>query len=122
LFRSACLEQLARRYEVYHCWNDKGMFVLILGGRSLDRMELEEQLRILARQQNAESQVLAAVGSVVTDPQALHLSYSLVCDVAELADPAQPDVVLSMQTDTRSMDADSLIEELRVFCYGAAQA
>ena len=122
LFRSACLEQLARRYEVYHCWNDKGMFVLILGGRSLDRMELEEQLRVLARQQNAESQVLAAVGSVVTDPQALHLSYSLVCDVAELADPAQPDVVLSMQTDTRSMDADSLIEELRVFCYGAAQA
>lgn len=118
LFRSACLEQLGKQYEVYHCWNDKGMFVLILGGRMLDRMELEKQLRILAEQQNAADQVVVAVGGPVSDPQALHLSYSLACDMAELADLSQSDVILSLQTDTNSPDADQLIEDLRLFCYG----
>lgn len=53
LFRSACLEQLGRQYEVYHCWNERGIFVLILGGRLLGRMELEHQLRALAGQLDA---------------------------------------------------------------------
>lgn len=122
LFRSACLEQLGRQYEVYHCWNERGIFVLILGGRLLGRMELEHQLRALAGQLDAAVHALVAVGSAVTDPQALHLSYSMVCDMAELADPAQPDVILSLQADTHSLDADSLIEDLRSFCYGAPGA
>lgn len=122
LFRSACLEQLGRQFEVYHCWNDKGIFVMILGGRGLDRAELERQLRLLAQRQRVTEQVMAAVGTPVTDPQALHLSYSLICDMAELADPSQADVILGMQTDTRSMDAEQLVEELRGFCYGAAGA
>lgn len=122
LFRSACLEQLGRQYEVYHCWNERGIFVLILGGRLLGRMELEHQLRALAGQLDAAGHALVAVGSAVTDPQALHLSYSMVCDMAELADPAQPDVILSLQADTHSLDADSLIEDLRSFCYGAPGA
>ena len=74
LFRSACLEQLGRQYEVYHCWNERGIFVLILGGRLLGRMELEHQLRALAGQLDAAGHALVAVGSAVTDPQALHLS------------------------------------------------
>lgn len=59
---------------------------MILGGRALDRAELEQKLRVLAQQEGASRQVVAAVGAPVTDPQALHLSYSLVCDMAELAD------------------------------------
>lgn len=119
LFRSACLEQLSRQYEVYHCWNDKGMFVMILGGRSLAQDQLEKELCILARQQGAEDQVVAAIGGVVSDPQALHLSYSLVCDMMELADLNQTGVMLNIHADTRSPDADQLIEDLRMFCYRA---
>lgn len=122
LFRSACLEQLARQYEIYHCWNERGTFILILGGRRLDRMELEHQLRTLAGEQGAAGPALVAVGSIVNDPQALHLSYSMVCDMAELADPAQTDVILSLQADTHSLDADSLIEDVRSFCYGETGA
>ena len=117
LFRSTCLDHLNQSCEVYHCWNDKGLFILILGGRGLMRSGLEKELRILAQQQGAEDQVMAAIGGVVNDPQALHLSYSLVCDMMELADPNQTDVVLNLHADTHSADADQLIEDLRLFCY-----
>lgn len=117
-----CPHYTGRGRALYICWNERGIFVLILGGRLLGRMELEHQLRALAGQLDAAVHALVAVGSAVTDPQALHLSYSMVCDMAELADPAQPDVILSLQADTHSLDADSLIEDLRSFCYGAPGA
>ena len=122
LVAAKALEQLARQYEVYHCWNEKGIFVMILGGRALDRAELEQNLRVLAQQEGASRQVVAAVGAPVTDPQALHLSYSLVCDMAELADLTQTDVILGIHADSRSMDAEQLVEEVRSFCYGTADA
>ncbi len=95
---------------------------MILGGRALDRAELEQKLRVLAQQEGASRQVMAAVGAPVTDPQALHLSYSLVCDMAELADLTQTDVILGIHADSRSMDAEQLVEEVRSFCYGTADA
>lgn len=95
---------------------------MILGGRALDRAELEQKLRVLAQQEGASRQVVAAVGAPVTDPQALHLSYSLVCDMAELADLTQTDVILGIHADSRSMDAEQLMEEVRSFCYGTADA
>lgn len=95
---------------------------MILGGRALDRAELEQKLRVLAQQEGASRQVVAAVGAPVTDPQALHLSYSLVCDMAELADLTQNDVILGIHADSRSMDAEQLVEEVRSFCYGTADA
>ena len=42
--------------------------------------------------------------------------------MAELADLTQTDVILGIHADSRSMDAEQLVEEVRSFCYGTADA
>jgi len=117
-FRTSCTELLAKKLEVYSFWDDKGRFVLIVGGRQLNTEELADQLAALAVEQNVSDLVGVSFGAPVTDVEALHLSYQVACDDVELSDLNQSGVILKNSYESQGFDIDWLVEEIRFlfFC------
>lgn len=116
-FRSACIEALAARYDVYQCWDEKGYFALVLGGRDLDRTQIEQRIGQLAQSQQLEKDVSVAVGEIVNDAETVHLSYASACEAVELSDLARAGVILAVQSAAQGQDAELLTEELRMLLY-----
>lgn len=116
LFRSVCVEKLSKQYEVYHLWDDAGRYVLILGGKEIDRRMLEKTLETVARETDAQS-AAAAVGIAVQGANSLPVSYLMACEIIELADTSSSGIVLKKKTDMNDFKVDLLAEEVRMLFY-----
>ena len=98
-------------------WDDKGRYILILCGQSIDKQSLSTQLAELAAYENLDGKVGMAFGTVVTQYEQLHISYQSACDTLETANFSSNQVVAAMESDTIGMDASLLMEEIRMLCY-----
>lgn len=117
LFRSALIETLSASCEVWHFWDEKGRFVLILGGKSLDTGALAAQIRELAESRQASDDIAAAVGTTVTETSLLHLSYLTASETIERSDLTKSQTILQSGTTPHALDSDLLAEEIRTLFF-----
>lgn len=112
-FQATCVGFLKKQYEVYPFWDEKGRYILILGGRQLNTDEIAERLSILAEQYDTGEKVHISFGTPVADASLLHLSYQLACDSVELSDLKHSGIILHNDYLSQGFDADYLVEEIR---------
>jgi two-component system response regulator YesN len=110
------VEKLSKQYEVYHLWDDNGRYVLILGGKEIEREILEKTLETIARETDTQS-AAAAVGITVQGANSLPVSYLMACEIIELADTSSSGIVLRKKTDVNDCKVDLLAEEVRMLFY-----
>lgn len=116
-FRASCLELLAQKYEVNGFWDEKGRWVMILGGRDLSRENVSAEISHAAQESNAVDAVRVAIGTSVKETDLLHMSYLNACDTIDMNDLSDSPVLLKEETDTLGIDADLLAEEVRILYY-----
>lgn len=116
-FRAACTETLSARYRVNSFWDERGRWVMILGGRELSEEALSGHIRQAAQKSNAEDLVRVAIGASVRETDLLHMSYLNACDTIELNDLSASGLLLKSETETLGIDADLLAEEIRILYY-----
>lgn len=119
-FRAACREQLSASYEVNGFWDEKGRWVMILGGRDLSRENISDEISHAAQESNAVDAVRVAIGTSVKETDLLHMSYLNACDTIDtidMNDLSDGPVLLKEETDTLGIDADLLAEEVRILYY-----
>ena len=85
LFRSACCELLQNNFDIYSFWDEKGRFMMILGGKSLQSEQLRQELSQLVKRLGMEDSVALSVGAPVAQAEFLHLSCQSACDAIEVA-------------------------------------
>jgi len=109
---------LAEHNDVYSFWNEKGVFVIIVGGKEIQLKSLSQELEQLTLKKEAEDKVRIAVGDVVYDAGFLHLSYKKACDNMELFKVNQSCVVWQNDYMVANLKTEYLIEEIRflMFC------
>lgn len=111
-FRSACVAELAKTYDINHYWDVKGRYVMVLGGPAIDTAAIEATIAALAEQTETQGAVAVAIGAPVAEADLLHLSYQSACDAIELANLAGSEVVIPKPGDAQGFDADLLVEEI----------
>lgn len=116
-FRASCLELLAQKYEVNGFWDEKGRWVMILGGRDLSRENVSAEISHAAQESGAVDAVRVAIGTSVKETDLLHMSYLNACDTIDMNDLSDSPVLLQEETDTLGIDADLLAEEIRILYY-----
>lgn len=112
-FLAGCIELLTQTLEVYPFWDDKGRYVLIIGGKQLNTELLAKKLSELAVAQGVDEAVGVAFGTTVSETADLHLSYKLACDDVELSDLKQSDVIMKNVYQSQGFEVDWLVEEIR---------
>lgn len=120
-FLSACGEMLSGRYEVYPLWDEKGRYILILGGRGIDTGELAGQFLGLAEKYGMNGRIGISFGTSVTDAASLNLSYQMACDCVELSDLSSSGIVLHNDYLSQGFDADYLAEEIRFLFFSGEE-
>lgn len=112
-FRASCVSLLEKQVEVYPFWDEKGRYIMIIGGKKLNMDDLEKCLLSRAVQYHVESTVCIAFGTVVSDIENLPLSYRTACDCVELSNRNQSAVILRNDTKLWDIGTESFAEELR---------
>lgn len=117
-FRMSCVSLLTEQLEVYPFWDEKGRFILIIGGKQLDIGNLERQLLELAQRAGVEDAIGIAFGASVSNPDFLHISYQVVCECVELSNLNQSGVILRNDYQLGDYEKNWLVEEIRFlfFC------
>lgn len=111
-FRKNCVEHLKASYEVYPFWDEKGRYVMILGGRDLDAEKIADCILQIAQQYDLEGKISISCGTPV-EASALHFSYQTACDCVELSNLTTSGLLLRTDYNSQGFDADYLVEELR---------
>lgn len=111
-FQTACVSMLAENLEVYPFWDEKGRYILIIGGQQLNTDSLAVQLSKLAESYNLEETICISFG-IPCDGESLQLSYKIACDAIELSDISQAGLILKNDYDNPGSDVDWLVEEVR---------
>lgn len=117
VLRAACVEVLQKEYDVSHFWDEKGRYVIILGGSVLEREVLAGKVTELVKKTGTESIAAVAIGTPVTQADHVRLSYQAACESIELADLQNSGVILPGSAHTQSPDADLLAEEICILFY-----
>ncbi|PXX51996.1 AraC family two component transcriptional regulator [Hungatella effluvii] len=117
LFRSALIEALSSDFEVWHFWDEKGRFILILGGRSFETGSLTTRIYETAAANEAEENIAAAVGTTVTETALLHLSYLTATEILERSDLSKGQTILSGDITSHALGSDLLAEEIRTLFF-----
>lgn len=117
LFRAALIEALSASWEIWHFWDEKGRFILILGGKSFDPDALSSQIDEVARAQQAAADIAVALGTTVSETALLHLSYLTACEIMERSDLARSQTVLPGGIAPHALGSDLLAEELRTLFF-----
>lgn len=117
LFRSSLIESLSTSYEVWHFWDEKGRFILILGGKAFDTDALTAQLHEIAVNRQAAEEIVAAVGIIVTETSLLHLSYMTASEAIERSDLTKSQTILLSDAAPRALGNDLLTEEIRTLYF-----
>lgn len=112
-FGNDCVELLARHSEVYSFWDQKGRYIIIVGGRQLDMDEMVRNMLELVAAYEISGKVGISIGTPVTEVGSLFLSYQMACDSVELSDLSQADIVLHNDYLSQGFDVDYLVEEVR---------
>lgn len=116
-FRADCIKRLSQQYEVNRFWDEKGYYILILGGKTIDYGFLEQEISLAAKENNAENLAAVSFGPQVAEAEELQLSYRAAVDAVELADLQNSQVILSADIPDRTGRTDLLTEEIRVLFY-----
>lgn len=116
-FRSALIEALAVSCEVWHFWDEKGRFILILAGKSFRTDELTAKLQEIVSETQASRDVAIAVGTTVTETALLHLSYLTASEIIERSDLSKDQTILQHDTTSHSLSSDLLAEEIRTLFF-----
>lgn len=116
-FRSSCVEMLSEDHDVNCFWDEKGRYIIILGGKTIHIPDLALKLTELAQSAGVHDAVAVALGTVVGEADALHVSYQSACDAIETADMSSSGVILQSDASEQGFDADLLIEELKTIFY-----
>lgn len=117
LFRAALIENLSLHYEVWHFWDEKGRFILILGGKTFDMNGLTNKLHETAEAGQASSDVAIAVGTAVTETTLLHLSYLTASEIIERSDLTKCRTILQNDVTPHALSSDLLAEEIRTLFF-----
>lgn len=117
LFRAALIENLSTSYEVWHFWDEKGRFILILGGKSVDTGALAAQLEEIAAAWQASGDIAISVGTTVTETALLHLSYLTAAEILERSDLTKSQTVLPGDVTPHALGSDLLVEEIRTLFF-----
>lgn len=117
VFRANLIESLHKTYELWHFWDEKGRFILILGGKRFDMDTLISQLNETAATEHVTSDVAIAVGTTVAETTLLHLSYVTAADALELSDLTLGQTVLQSDAAPHALSNDLLIEEIRALFF-----
>lgn len=117
LFRADLIEALSAAYEVWHFWDEKGRFILILGGKSFDTGTLTAQLDDIAVSKEVSGHIAIAVGTTVTETSLLHLSYLTASEIIERSDLSKSETVLKSDSTPRALSSDLLAEEIRTLFF-----
>lgn len=107
------MAEIGECYDVYHFWDEKGRYILILGGRNIDTQKVMDMVLRIALEQQVQEKIRVSVGEVVTETGNLHLSYQLACDVAELSNLSSSGVILHKEEVFGGFDMDWSVEEVR---------
>lgn len=118
-FRTGCVELLHKQYDVYSFWDEKGRYVLIIGGRHLDTGQMAKQLMELAEQYELEGKISISLGTPISDAGSLHLSYQMACDSVELSDLKHSGFLLQNDYLSQGFEADYLVEEIRFLFFSS---
>lgn len=117
LFRAACMEALETQYDIYTFWDDKGRFMMILGGRAIDLDMLEKTVMEAAKKADTTENVAVSFGVVVNEADSLHVSYQTAMDTLEQADLRTAEIVLPVRKPGTSYLSDLLAGEVRTLYY-----
>jgi len=117
VFRATCARRWDGRYDMNCFWDEKGRFVMILGGKEFSKEALEKELEELVQETEMQETVVIAVGSLVTQAELLHSSYQSSCDAIETVDWQNCKTVVSIGTDYQGFDSDLMAEEICMLLY-----
>ncbi len=117
MLRAACKEEFSKAYEVNTFWDEKGRYVMILGGKVFDTAQMAQTLTALAEEYQCENIAAIAIGTPVEQTENVRLSYQTACEIIEVSDLKTAAVVLSSDTVQQNPKSDLLGEELRVLFY-----
>ena len=117
MLRAACAEEFGKNYAVNAFWDEKGRYVMILGGKAFDTEKMAQTLTTLAEEYQCEHIAAIAIGSPVGQTENVRLSYQTACETIELSDLKTAAVVLSSEPARQDPQNDLLAEELRVLFY-----
>lgn len=117
MLRAACAEELAKNYEVNSFWDEKGRYVMILGGKDFNTEQMERTLTALAEKYQCEHIAAIAIGTPVEQTENVRLSYQTACEIIEVNNLKTSAVVLSSDLVQQNPKNDLLGEELRILFY-----
>jgi two-component system response regulator YesN len=121
LFRSALIEKLSKFYEVWHFWDEKGRFILILGGKSFDTGSLTSLLHEISTAEQVTEDIAIAVGTTVTETALLHLSYLTASEIIERSDLTKSQTILQSDAAPNGLGSDLLAEEIRTLFFESSE-
>lgn len=119
LFRSKCIEFFSACYTVFHLHDEKGRFVIILGGKSIDVPEIENTIRRAAEAAAVGTAAAAAIGEVVPEADSLSASYLAACETVDLTEPSSGELILPRRPGAADRSGMVSQEEIRILVCGA---
>lgn len=117
LFRSACCEMLQGHFDIHSFWDEKGRFMMILGGKEFLPESLRQELSALARRLKMEDSVALSVGVPVSQAELLYTSCQSAYDAIEMASLSDASGVVPAAEAPKLADMDLLMEKLRELFY-----
>lgn len=114
---TACEEALGNELDVNSVWDEKGRFVLILGGRHIDTDTLGAQIEKIIASTETTDEAVVAIGTPVTQAAELYDSYRTACDFITVASQTNRHIILPQIENIQNSDEDQLAEEIRILYY-----
>lgn len=118
-FFSSASAFLAQSYDVYPYNDEKGRFVMILGGKNVLLDEICSELTHLATSMGVEQFARLACGVIVNETKELQKSYTSACDIIELADAETEQFVLHNEYRSDDVFNDFLAADIRLFFWNS---
>lgn len=81
-----CLQILGPEYEAYPFWDNKGRYVMILGGNKLSITQLKEVFSTSALETRYQDAFFISIGSIVSSSEQVGQSYQTSCNLLETSD------------------------------------
>ena len=113
-YRASCIEALSYDYETYQFWDDKGNYVLIVGGKQIVATQLADSFITLADKLHVSSLISISIGPVVKNSDDLAESYQAACKLIETADLSGGNLAVLTKEKFTSLESDLLTKELNI--------
>lgn len=111
-FRTQVVNTIADHHEVYRFNNEKGRFVLIVGGRNMDTDKMIRKLQDIATDLEIRSDIALSIGPMVNSSDSLSLSYQMASNMIESADLSGSDLTVVKESNFKNHEDDVLAKEI----------